>query len=82
MLKLEQIPIKYHKCDDGKWAAHTTLFDPRDKKHYMQVGFGRRKEHARKDLENEIVRFIGEIINDQEATVKDTAQQTSEGAAT
>lgn len=63
MLKLEKLIVKYQKCDDGKWAAHTTLFDPRDKKHYMQVGFGRRRELARKDLEGEVMRFIQEIYD-------------------
>lgn len=82
MLKLEGIPVKYHKCDDGKWAAHTTVFDPRDKQHYMQVGFGRRKEHARKDLENEVMRFIGEILNESNTQGSGSEGQACEGAAT
>ena len=81
MLKLEGIRIGYHKCNDGKWAAHTTVFDPRDKQHYMQVGFGRRKEHARKDLVKEVINFMQEILNEDEA-IKNTTQQASEGAAT
>jgi hypothetical protein len=82
MLKLEGIRIGYHKCNDGKWAAHTTVFDPRDKQHYMQVGFGRRKEHARKDLVKEVINFMQEILNESNTQGSGSEGQACEGAAT
>jgi len=70
--------IKFHQCEDGKWAAHTVAFDPNSKQHQMLVGFGRRKETARRSLHTEVAIFAMEVLENAKKISRSEATEISE----
>jgi len=56
------ITEKYHKCEDGKWASYVITKDDR-----MIVGYGRRRELAKRDLASKMIDYIKETLNAKDA---------------
>jgi hypothetical protein len=56
------IAESYHRCEDGKWAAFVYTKDDR-----LLVGYGRRRELAKRDLANKMIDFLKETLNAKDA---------------
>ena len=59
---MSNVTEQYHQCEDGKWAAFVYTKDD-----HLLVGYGRRRESAKRDLASKMIDYIKEALNAKDA---------------